>query len=98
MPTLIVEDVPGEVYERIQQLARAQNRTISAETVRLLQRGLQQEQARQAPAPRLPDPPFLSEEISPPVELPRPGRGVPVKAIPGLNRLPDPPLTQEGPA
>lgn len=40
MPTLIVEDIPGDVYELIQRQAQAGNRSISEEAVRLLRKGL----------------------------------------------------------
>ncbi len=40
MPVLHLDDVPGDVYERIRQLAAAHNRTPEAEAVHLLCRGL----------------------------------------------------------
>ena len=38
MPTLHVRNVPDELYERIRRRARAQNRSISAKVIALLDR------------------------------------------------------------
>jgi plasmid stability protein len=40
MPTLHVRNVPDELYDRIRRRARAQNRSISAEVIALLDRAL----------------------------------------------------------
>ncbi len=40
MPTLHVRNVPEDLYEHIRQQAQAQNRSISAEVITLLQRAL----------------------------------------------------------
>lgn len=99
MPTLIVEDLPGEIYERLQRRAKAENRTLSEEVVQLLEKGLNgPEQRRGVPvetknasSPRLPDPPILDTgEIPPPCTLPRPGLGVTVPTRFGGERLPEP--------
>ncbi len=42
MPTLHVRNVPEELYERIRQQSQAQNRSISAEVITLLQRALEE--------------------------------------------------------
>jgi plasmid stability protein len=57
MSILSLDEVPTEVYEQVRQSAAAHNRTISAEVVRLLQRGLQQDEqeARAAHAAALAD-------------------------------------------
>jgi hypothetical protein len=101
VPTLVVEGVPGEIYERLERRARAQNRSLSEEAVRLLQQGLGREGAAPADASggpptggwplRDPDPPAVSEETGAPCDLPRPGEAVQVPAIEGADRLPDPP-------
>jgi len=41
MPTLHVRNVPDDLYERIRHRSRAQNRSISAEVITLLQRALE---------------------------------------------------------
>lgn len=99
MATRIVENVPGEVYERLQKQAEEKNRTLSEEVVQLLLQELG-DRARAdgvrvpfkiADSPRLPDPPILDTgEISAPFDLPRPGIGVRVPTRPGGRRLPDP--------
>lgn len=48
MPTLHVRSVPDDLYDRLQQLAQAQSRSMSAQVVTLLYRALEQEQVRQA--------------------------------------------------
>ena len=40
MPTLYVRDVPAELYERLRREAASARRSLSAETVELLRRGL----------------------------------------------------------
>ena len=46
MPTLVVENVPPEVYERLRKRAAARQRTLPEETLYLLQQILGQEQRR----------------------------------------------------
>lgn len=40
MPTLYVRDVPAELYERLRREAASARRSLSAETIELLRRGL----------------------------------------------------------
>ena len=42
MPLLQVRDCPGDIYKKIVSLAKKQNRTISQQTIVLLQKGLEQ--------------------------------------------------------
>ena len=46
MATLHVRSVPEDLYERLQRLARTQNRSLSAQVVTLLYRALQEEESR----------------------------------------------------
>lgn len=86
MPTLIVENVPAEIYERLQKRAADRQRSLPEETLHLLQRALRGDDA---PAPRQPE--LLgSEEISAPCDLPRSSSPVPIAAYDGQPRLPDP--------
>ena len=79
MPTLVVENVPPEVYERIQQRAAARQRTLPEETLQLLQQALREDASR---TPRLPD--FLpGEELAAPCDLPRSSQPVPMIASTG---------------
>jgi hypothetical protein len=85
MSTLVVENVPAEVYERLQKRAMARQRTLSEELLCLL---LQVLRLDDQPTPRLPE--FIpSEEISAPCDLPRSSQPVPVVAYSGPPRLPD---------
>jgi len=47
MSTLHVRNLPDELYERIRQRAQAQNRSISAEVITLLNRALAQTERAQ---------------------------------------------------
>jgi plasmid stability protein len=105
MPTLIVENLPGDIYERLQRRAKAGNRTLADEAVRLLEKGLNAPESKEnvsaaapkvAETPRLPDPPILdTSEISAPFDLPRSEPGIPVPARFGGERLPEPFLPAE---
>ena len=77
MSTLNLENVPPDVYERLQRRASASNRSVAEEAVRILEQ-------------LLPDPPFLTEEIPAPCDLPLPGPGEPVAFRDGPLPLPDP--------
>jgi len=85
MPTLIVENVPGEVYERLKKRAAARQRSLPEEMLHLLKQALRDDIK---PSPRLPDV-IPSEETSAPCDLPRSSRAVPVAALSGQPRLPD---------
>ena len=86
MPTLVVEDVPPEVYERLQRRAAVEKRTLPQEMLHLLQQALQE---KDNPPPRLPD--FVpNEEISAPFDLPRSSQPMVVGVYDGSPRLPDP--------
>jgi len=86
MPTLIVEDVPAEVYQRLQERAAAERRSLPEEVLHLLKLLLRSDVT---PTPRLPD--FIpGDEIAAPGDLPRSSQPVPVSAYPGRPRLPDP--------
>ena len=52
MPTLIVENMPVEVYERLRQRAEAEQRSVPEETLHLLDQALRLDVK---PSPRLPD-------------------------------------------
>jgi hypothetical protein len=87
MPTLIMENVPPDVYERLQHKAAAQQRTLPEETLYLLQQVLRTEDG---PTPRLPE--FIpSKEVSALFDLPRSSQPVPIAAYSGQPSLPEPP-------
>lgn len=86
MPTVVVSDIPDDVYERLRQRADRKQLTLGAEVLVLVTQALRQERQ---PAPRLPD--FVpGEEVSAPFDLPRLSNPTHVAAVPGGPRLPDP--------
>ena len=86
MPTVIVPDIPDDVYERLRQRADRKQLTLGAEVLVLVTQALRQERQ---PAPRLPD--YVpGDEISAPFDLPRPSNPTYVTAYPGEPRFPDP--------
>lgn len=68
MPTLILEDIPGDVYEQIQRQAQAESRTISEEAVRLLREGLRPQQPTSSEA-KTPEP-LVEEPVQSTIRLP----------------------------
>jgi len=85
MPTVIVENVPADVYECLQRRAVAGRRSVPEETLELLGQALIEDLK---PMPRLPDL-VPSEEYSAPCDLPRSSQPVTVLARCGQPRLPD---------
>jgi hypothetical protein len=86
MPTVIVGNVPPEVYERLQQRAVADRRSLPEVVLHLVREALRVEAA---PAPRLPD--FIpAEEVSAPCDLPRSSQPVTVTTYRGQPRVPGP--------
>jgi hypothetical protein len=82
MPTVIVENVPVEVYQRLQQRAAFERRSLPEVTLQLLQQALRAQ-------PRLPDL-VPGEEIPAPGDLPRSSVPVVVISHQGQPRFPDP--------
>jgi plasmid stability protein len=50
MATLHVRNVPDKLYKRIYKLAEAENRSVTAEVIRLLSQGVQAREARRGVA------------------------------------------------
>ncbi len=46
MKTLHVRSIPDDLYQRLQQLARTSNRSLSAQVVEMLSQGLEDEERR----------------------------------------------------
>jgi plasmid stability protein len=86
MPTLIVDNVPADVYERLHKRAAAESRSLPEEALHLLTQLLREDTH---PAPRLPDL-IPDEEMSAPCDLPRSSQPVATTSYPGQPRLPDP--------
>jgi hypothetical protein len=88
MPDLVLENVPQELYDELQQAAESNKRSVAEEALERLK--------RKHSRLHLPDEPFLTGEISAPCTIPLPGEGKPVKARLGEEHLPDPPWITTG--
>lgn len=55
MPTLHVRNVPEDLYAQLQKVAQAQNRSLSAQVITLLETAIHTAQAREAQACLLAD-------------------------------------------
>ena len=85
MPSLVVENVPTEVYESLQKRAAAGRQSIPEMMLELLGQLAREEMSQK---PRLPDL-IVSEELSAFCDLPRSSQPVKVLAHLGQPRLPD---------
>lgn len=88
MPTLILNDVPGALYDQIHRLARDRQRTPADTAVDVLETALRTKTTAKSEAP-LPQEPFLTEEICAPRSIPWP-EGKSVRAVRVEAPLPTP--------
>jgi hypothetical protein len=88
MSTLVIDNVPGSLFDRIQRLAKARRRTPADTALEVLERALRNTTPTVALAP-LPQEPFLTEEICVPSGIPWP-EGKPVRAVRVVAPLPTP--------
>jgi hypothetical protein len=88
MPTLVIDNVPVSIYERIQQLAKAQQRTPADTVLEVLESTFRTAPPPVSAAP-LPQEPFLTEEICAPCGIPWP-EGTPTHAVRVEAPLPAP--------
>ena len=80
MPTVVVEHVPVEVYERLQQRAALERRSLPEVTLHLLLQALRTQA-------RIPD--YVpGDEIPPPCDLPRSSAPMIVPSHKGSPRMP----------
>jgi hypothetical protein len=76
MPTLVLENVPSPLYDQIQRLALARKRTPADTVLEVLETAFRT--PKPPPVAALPPTePFLTEEVSAPLDIPWP-RGEPV--------------------
>jgi len=87
MPSLLLKDVPVDVYERLRHLADVHSAPIATEAVQQLCKLLD----GSAPV-QFPDPPFLTEEISAPYDLPLPEVTFCCEIVDVPMWQPDPPI------
>jgi len=88
MPTLVIKNVPLSLFDRIQRLAEAQQRTPADTALEMLQSAF----GTTTPTftePPLPDEPFLTEEICAPFDIPWP-KGELVVPVEVAEYLPEP--------
>ena len=88
MPTLVLTDIPGPLYDQIHRLAQDRHRSPADTAVDVLQTALRPNFANLAEAP-LPQAPFLTEEICAPFDIPWP-EGESVVPIEISNYIPEP--------
>ena len=86
MPTLVVENVPVDVYECLRKRAAAGRRSVPEEMLDLLGQMVREEMKSGA---RLPDL-VVRDEFSAPCDLPRSSVPLQVSVHRGQIRLPDP--------
>jgi hypothetical protein len=88
MPTLVIDNVPVSLFDRILRLAKAQQRTPADTALEVLEIAFRTTTLTFADAP-LPQEPFLTEEICAPYNIPWP-EGKPVRAARVEAPLPTP--------
>ncbi len=93
MPTLVIDNMPESLFERIQDLARVRRQRPADAVVEVLEVALRSHVPAR-PGERLPQEPFLAEEICAPCSIPRPvgQRVVPAEVMeytPKPHDLPD---------
>jgi hypothetical protein len=88
MPTLVIDNVPVSLLDRIQRLAKAQQRTPADTALELLESAFRTTTPAFAEAP-LPQEPFLTEEVCAPFDIPWP-KGELVVPIDIAEILPEP--------
>ncbi len=88
MPSLVIENVPLPLFDQIQRLAAARQRTPADPALELLETAFRTVTPTRTEAP-LPQEPFLTEEVCAPFTLPRP-EGKPTRAVWVPQPLPSP--------
>ena len=86
MPTLVIDNVPVALFDRIQSLAKAKQRTAADTALEALESVFRTAMPTFTEAP-LPQEPFLTEEICAPCSIPWP-EGKPVRAVRVESPLP----------
>ena len=79
MPTLVIDNVPVSLFDQIQRLAKARQRTPADTALEMLQSAFRATTPSFTEAP-LPQEPFLTEEICAPCSIPWP-EGTSVRAV-----------------
>ncbi len=88
MPTLVIDNVPVALFDRIQSLAMAKQRTAADTVLEALESAFRTTTSMVAES-ALPQEPFLTEEICAPFDIPWP-KGESVVPIEVADYLPEP--------
>jgi len=88
MPTLVIDNVPLALFDRIQRLAKAKQRTAADTALEALESAFRSTTPTVVEAP-LPQEPFLTDEICVPCSIPWP-EGKPARAVRVDAPLPNP--------
>lgn len=88
MPTLIIDNVPASLLDRIERLAKRRQRTPADTVLEALETAFRTTTPTYSDAP-LPSEPFLTEEICAPFSIPWP-EGEIVVPIEVANYIPEP--------
>ena len=79
MPTLVIDNVPASLFDRIQRRAKTQQRTPADTVLEVLETAFRATTPTFSDAP-LPSEPYMTEEICEPFSIPRP-EGKPARAV-----------------
>ena len=88
MPTLVIDNVPASLFDRIQRRAKTQQRTPADTVLEMLETAFRTTTPTFSDAP-LPSEPFMTEEICAPFDIPWP-EGESVVPIEISNYIPEP--------
>jgi len=88
MPTLVIDNVPEPLLERIQHRARLRQQRPAETVLEVLESAFCQSTPTFSPAP-VPQEPFVTEEIGAPCSIPRP-QGRPARSVRVAAPLPSP--------
>ena len=88
MPTLVIDNVPVSLYDRIEKLAKKRQLTPADTALEALEQVFHPTTPTLSDAP-LPSAPFMTEEICAPFSIPRP-EGKPTRAVRVSAPLPTP--------
>ena len=83
MPTLVIDNVPATLFDRLQLLAKIRSQSPADAALEVLETAFRSTPVRSVA--RLPHEPLLTEEISAPYSIPRP-EGKPARTV----RVPSP--------
>ena len=93
MPTLVIDNVPASLFDRIQRRAKTQQQTPADTVLEVLETAFRSTTPTYCDAP-LPSAPYMTEEICAPFSIPRP-EGKPARTVRVPAPLPSAPFMTE---